>query len=188
MPWTWARRDDEPDVIRDAIARGVAGCDALISSGGVSMGDFDYVKKVLDEVGKMEWMQVAIRPAKPLAFGLVDATPVFGLPGNPVSSMVSFELFARPGLRQMMGYTGTALDRPRVRAVTDEAIVRRADGKLYLNRVVAAAEADGRYHVRSSGGQESHLLRAMALANALALVPDGDGIAAGGDVDLMLLG
>lgn len=182
-----AARDDE-DEIRGAISRGVSGCDALISSGGVSMGDFDYVKKVLDEVGEMEWMQVAIRPAKPLAFGLVDGTPVFGLPGNPVSSMVSFELFARPGLRQMMGYTGPALDRPRVRAVTDEAIVRRRDGKLYLNRVVAIAEDDGRYHVRPSGGQESHLLRAMALANALALVPDGDGIPAGGDVDLLLLG
>ncbi|MDQ6613210.1 MAG: molybdopterin molybdotransferase MoeA [Actinomycetota bacterium] len=181
-------RDDEDD-IRAAISGAVATCDALISSGGVSMGDFDYVKKVLDEVGAMDWMQVAIRPAKPLAFGVVAETPVFGLPGNPVSSMVSFELFARPGLRQMMGFTGAALDRPRVRAVTDEAIERRSDGKLHLNRVVAApSEEDGRFHVHSSGGQESHLLRAMALANALALVPDGPGIPAGGDVDLLLLG
>jgi molybdopterin biosynthesis enzyme len=88
----------------------------------------------------------------------------------------------------MMGFTGAALDRTRVRGVADEGFARRPDGKLHLDRVVAAAGDDGRFHVRSSGGQESHLLRAMALANALALVPDGDGIAPGGDVDLLLLG
>jgi len=180
-------RDDE-DVIREVMSRGAESCDAVITSGGVSMGDFDFVKKVLDQIGEMSWMQVAIRPAKPLAFGTVGGTPVFGLPGNPVSSMVSFELFARPGLRQMMGFTGTYLDRLRVRGVTDDGFARKPDGKLYLNRVVAkASDEDGRFHVHSAGGQESHLLRAMALANALALVPDGDGIPPGGDVDLLLL-
>jgi molybdopterin molybdotransferase len=181
-------RDDEEE-IRAVFSQGVATCDALISSGGVSMGDFDYVKTVLMEIGDVTWMQVAIRPAKPLAFGTVAGTPVFGLPGNPVSSMVSFELFARPGLRQMMGFSGAALDRPRVRGVTDEAMKRQPDGKLHLDRVEAvASEADGRFHVRPTGEQASHLLRAMALANALALIPDGDGIPAGGDVDLLLLG
>ena len=179
-------RDDE-DEIRTAIRRGVTEADALISSGGVSMGDFDYVKKVLDEMGQMAWMQVAIRPAKPLAFGTVDGVPVFGLPGNPVSSMVSFELFARPGLRQMMGFTGRALDRTRVGAVADEAIARRPDGKVHFARVAAAPGDDGRFHVRASGGQESHLLRAMALANALAVLPDGPGVPAGGEVELLLL-
>jgi molybdopterin molybdotransferase len=178
---------DDEERIRRAILEAVAGCDALITSGGVSMGDFDFVKKVLDELGAMDWMQVAIRPAKPLAFGVVGGKPVFGLPGNPVSSMVSFELFARPGLRQMMGYRDAALDRSRVTAVADEPIPRRRDGKLHFARVVADAGDDGRFHVRSSGGQESHQLRAMAMANALALVPDGDGIAAGGDVDVLLL-
>ncbi|HEX3540929.1 MAG TPA: gephyrin-like molybdotransferase Glp [Acidimicrobiales bacterium] len=179
-------RDIEEE-IRSAIAGAVATCDAMITSGGVSMGAFDYVKKVLDEVGDMTWMQVAIRPAKPLAFGMVDGRPVFGLPGNPVSSMVSFELFARPALRQMMGFTGPHRDRIRILGVTDEAIERQPDGKLYLNRVVADPGSDGRFHVRSSGGQESHMLRAMAEANALALVLDGDGVPAGGDVELMLL-
>jgi molybdopterin molybdotransferase len=179
---------DDEDQIRDVFSRGAATCDALISSGGVSMGDFDYVKKVLVEIGDVTWMQVAIRPAKPFAFGTVAGTPVFGLPGNPVSSMVSFELFARPGLRQMMGFSGAALDRPRIRGVTDEAMARQPDGKLHFDRVVASpSEADGRFHVRSTGEQASHLLRAMALANALALVPDGAGIPAGGDVDLLLL-
>jgi molybdopterin molybdotransferase len=110
---------------------------------------------------------------------------VFGLPGNPVSSLVSFELFARPALRQMTGHR--ALFRPEVPAVADEPLLRRPDGKLHLVRVVATADDEGRVHVRSSGGQGSHLLRAMALANALALLPDGEGVHAGATVKAMLL-
>ena len=130
-------------------------------------------------------MQVAIRPAKPFAFGTVAGTPVFGLPGNPVSSMVSFELFARPALRQMMGHT--QLERPRARAVADAALRRSPDGKVHFVRVVATMEPDGRYHVRSAGGQGSHQLAAMAAANALVVLPDGDGVPAGSDVDTLLL-
>jgi molybdopterin molybdotransferase len=178
-------RDDE-DVIRGVIKRGIASCDALMTSGGVSMGEFDYVKKVLDELGEMSWMQVAIRPAKPLAFGVVAGKPVFGLPGNPVSSMVSFELFARPGLRQMMGYPAGELDRPRVQAVAVEGLERRRDGKLHLARVIVSYQ-DGQYLARSSGGQASNLLRSMALANGLALLADGSGVAPGGDVEVLLL-
>jgi molybdopterin molybdotransferase len=178
---------DDEGVIRQVIERGLATCDALLTSGGVSMGEFDYVKKVLDSIGDMDWMQIAIRPAKPLAFGLVAGKPVFGLPGNPVSSMVSFELFARPGLRQMMGVPPDQLDRPRILAVADEPLPRRPDGKTHLARVVAEWGPDGRCHVRFSGGQASNLLRSMALADALAFVADGDGVPAGGEVDVWLL-
>ncbi|HEY2301708.1 MAG TPA: gephyrin-like molybdotransferase Glp [Acidimicrobiales bacterium] len=178
---------DDEGVIRDVITRGLASCDALLTSGGVSMGEFDYVKKVLDELGEMQWMQIAIRPAKPLAFGLIGGKPVIGLPGNPVSSMVSFELFARPALRQMMGVPDDQLDRPRIRAIADEPLRRRPDGKTHLARVVADWGADGRCHVRFSGGQASNLLRAMALADALAFVPDGEGVPASGDVDVWFL-
>ena len=178
--------DRERD-IRAVLERGVAGCDALVTSGGVSVGDFDYVKVVLDELsgGTMQWMQVAVKPAKPLAFGVVGATPVFGLPGNPVSSMVSFELFARPALLAMMGHA--EVERPRVPAVADEALARRPDGKLHLVRVHAGHGADGRVHVRSAGGQGSHMLLAMARSNALALLPDGTGVQPGGNVDVMFL-
>jgi len=176
---------DDEAALAEAVARGAETCDALVTSGGVSVGDFDYVKTVLDRLGRMQWWQVAVRPAKPLAFGVVDGTPVFGLPGNPVSSSVSFELFARPALRQMMGHA--VLDRPRVTAVADEAMVRRTDGKLHLHRVVADTGDDGRWHVRSSGAQGSHVLSAMARANALALLPDGEGVEAGGTVEVMLL-
>jgi molybdenum cofactor synthesis domain-containing protein len=178
---------DDEDAITRVLERGVAECDALVTSGGVSMGDFDYIKVVLDRMGEMQWWQVAIKPAKPLAFGVVGGTPIFGLPGNPVSSMVSFELFARPALRQMMGHRGDARFRPTVAAVAGEALKRGADGKVHFVRVLATPGDGGRWHVRSSGGQASNLLRAMALANALAVVPDGPGVTAGEDVEVMLL-
>jgi molybdopterin molybdotransferase len=176
---------DDEAVITAAVERGAAECDAVLTSGGVSVGDFDYVKAVLDRLGHMHWWQVAVKPAKPLAFGTVRGVPVFGLPGNPVSSLVSFELFARPALRKMAGHA--ELFRPQVPGVADEPLRRRSDGKLHLVRVVATADDDGRLHVRASGGQGSHLLRAMALANALALLPDGEGVDAGQPVQVMPL-
>lgn len=178
-------RDDEA-AIRNAITSAVATCDALVTTGGVSMGDFDYVKLVLDEIGDMDWMQVAIKPAKPLAFGTVDGTPVFGLPGNPVSCMVSFELFARPGLRRMMGHTTTG--RPTITAVAPHGLPRPSDGKVHLLRVLVDRAADGTHSVSSAGGQGSHQLSAMAAAGGLAVVPDGDGIAPGGQVEVIVVG
>ena len=176
---------DDEAAITAVLEKGLAECDALVTSGGVSMGDFDYIKVVLDRMGAMRWWQVAIKPAKPLAFGIISGRPVFGLPGNPVSSMVSFELFARPALRRMMGHRDPF--RPSVGAVADEALRRRPDGKVHLVRVVASTGEDGRWHICSSGGQASNLLRAMALANALAVVPDGEGVAEGEEVEVMLL-
>ena len=167
---------DDEALITSTIAEAAATCDAIVTSGGVSVGDFDLMKQVLDTLGDMRWMQIAIRPAKPFAFGLVDGTPVFGLPGNPVSSLVSFELFARPALRSMMGHP--QIDRTRMQAVADGAFGRRPDGKTHFVRVVASYR-DGTVHVAPVGGQGSHHLSAMASANALALVPDGDGVAAG---------
>lgn len=176
---------DTEQAITAVIERGAAECDAVLTSGGVSMGDIDLVKVILDRIGDMRWMQIAIRPAKPFAFGLVDGTPVFGFPGNPVSSMVSFELIGRPALRQAMGHRD--LDRPIALAVAEEGLERRPDGKTHFVRVTAGHGDDGRVHVRSSGGQGSHQLGAMAASNALAVVPDGDGVAAGGEVETMLL-
>jgi molybdenum cofactor synthesis domain-containing protein len=179
-------RDDE-DAITAAVEAGLAGCDALITSGGVSVGDFDFVKAVLDRLGEMRWMQIAIKPAKPLAFGVVAGKPVFGLPGNPVSSMVSFELFARPALRKMMGHT--AINRPFVEAIADDDLLRGYDGKIHFVRVVARYEAlEGAFHVRSAGKQGSHQLSAMAGANALAMLPPGGGAASGEGVAVLLLG
>ncbi len=178
-------RDNE-DAIETGLRKGAATCDAVLTSGGVSMGDFDYVKAVLTRLGDFSWMQVAIKPAKPLVFGLLDGVPVFGLPGNPVSSMVSFELFARAGLRRMMGRLDA--ERPRVSAIADEPLLRHRDGKTHFTRVNVQRNDDGVWRVRSSGGQGSHQLMAMATANGLAVVPNGSGIEAGDPVEVILLG
>ena len=176
---------DDEDKIRDAMSAAAQQCDAVVTSGGVSMGDFDYVKKVLTEIGDMRWMQVAIKPAKPLAFGTVGDTPIFGLPGNPVSSMVSFELFARPGIRAMMGHADPMV--APVRGIAGADLHRRPDGKTHFARVHANLTPEGRYSASFSGGQGSHQLSAMAAANALAVIPDGNGVSIGEDVDLILL-
>jgi molybdopterin biosynthesis enzyme len=134
-------------------------------------------------------MQIAIKPAKPFAFGLLESggrlVPVFGLPGNPVSSMVSFELFARPALRQMMGHAD--VDRPTLQAIADDGLPRRPDGRTAYMRVTGSFADDGRFHVRSVGAQGSHQLAATSLANALAVVPDGPGVEPGGSVTTLLL-
>ncbi len=185
-------RDSEEE-IREKVQEGLATCDALVTSGGVSVGDFDFVKVVLDKLSAaseqpMRWMQINIKPAKPLAFGLIHGKPVFGLPGNPVSSMVSFEVFARPALRRMMGHDDASLHRRTIRAIAGEDLRRGRDGKTHFARVFGSFNDEGRLVVRSSGGQASNLLRTMALANALAVLPDGDTICAGQEVDVMLLG
>lgn len=182
-------RDDE--AVLEATLRAAAdSCDAIVTSGGVSMGDYDVVKAVLSRVADMRWMQIAIKPAKPFAFGLLTTSdgrqvPVFGLPGNPVSSLVSFELFARPALQQMLGRR--TLDRPTLLAVAAGPLARRPDGKTHYVRVRGGFADDGRLHVRSVGGQGSHQLSATAAANGVAIVPDGDGIAAGDDVSVLVL-
>lgn len=178
---------DDERAIAAAIEGAAATCDAVLTSGGVSMGDIDLVKVVLDRIGEMRWMQIAIRPAKPFAFGLVgEGMPVFGLPGNPVSSMVSYELLARPALRRMAGHPDGRWHRPPVAAVADEALTRQPDGKLHLLRVIGARDRAGVLHVRSAGGQGSHHLTAMARADGLALLPDGDGPSAGDVVQVLL--
>ncbi len=176
---------DDPEAIESVLGDAARTCDAILTSGGVSMGDFDYVKAVLERIGDMEWMQVAIKPAKPFAFGVIGRTPVFGLPGNPVSSLVSFELFARPGLRALAGYPDPR--RLRLPAVAGEAFDRRRDGRTHFVRVTLARQGEDLV-VRSTGGQGSHQLAASAGADALAVLADGEGIAAGDPVEVVLIG
>ncbi|MEN9802281.1 MAG: molybdopterin biosynthesis protein MoeA [Actinomycetota bacterium] len=183
-------RDDENSLV-DVLRTAAMECDAIVTSGGVSMGDYDVVKAVLGRIADMSWMQIAIKPAKPFAFGMLNAgeraVPVFGLPGNPVSSMVSFELLARPALRKMAGIPSDQWDRPIVRSIADEPLRRSRDGKIHYQRVRAHFAGDGRVHVVPVRAQGSHQLAASAMANALAILPDGDGIDSGRDVDVVLL-
>ena len=180
---------DDPEALAGVVQQAAQDCHAVLTSGGVSVGDRDIVKVVLEKLGGADarWLQVAVRPAKPFAFAIMApaGVPVFGLPGNPVSALVSYELFARPALRLMAGYR--SLFRPVLHARAGVDLRRSADGKLYLIRAVLSAGPDGALAVRPSGGQGSHQIRALAGANALALVPDGKGVAAGDIVKVWLL-
>ena len=182
---------DDEAVLESKLRDVATKCDAIVTSGGVGQGDFDVVKIVLSRIAEMNWMQMAIKPAKPFAFGKLKTSdarviPIFGLPGNPVSSMISFEILARPALRKMMGHTQN-LTRPTVRAIVDAPMKRKQDGKIHFMRVFGEFANDGRLHVRDTGPQGSHQLAATSQANGLAIVPDGQGLPAGAEVDVMLL-
>jgi molybdopterin molybdotransferase len=175
---------DDYDATRRALEAGLE-YDVLLTSGGVSVGKFDFVKDVQDELGVQRRLWgVAMKPGKPLAFGVRERTLVFGLPGNPVSAMVSFELFVRPALLRLMGYRKTT--RPHYQAIIEEDVAN-ADGRTYVVRVRAWRE-DGMWHLSSTGAQGSGILRSMVGANGLAFVPGGvRGIKAGEQVEFLLL-
>lgn len=180
---------DDERAITAAVEHAADTCDVLLTSGAVSIGDYDFVKLVLERVAKQRggsslWAQVAIKPAKPLSFAMLGPVPAFGLPGNPVSSRVSFELFARPALRKLAGRSDVAAEP--VLATAAAAMPRRADGKLHLDRVRVWLE-DGRYRCERAGAQASNVLSGMAGANGLALLPDGEGVVAGAEVRVLLL-
>lgn len=180
---------DDQSAISARLETGVGECDAVVSTGGVSVGDVDHVKTVLAEIceGRARWMQVAIRPGKPFAFGVAGpgARPIFGLAGNPVSTRVGFELFVRPALRRLAGHH--TLERPTINMVLDVALPRQRDGKLHLIHVISRLHDDGRVHIEGVARHGSHLLSAVAHANALAMVPDGNGFASGDVVPALLL-
>jgi molybdopterin molybdotransferase len=176
-------RDDEA-ALEEVLRHAAATCDAIVTSGGVSMGDYDVVKAVLGRIADMHWMQIAIKPAKPLAFASIGGVPVFGLPGNPVSSRVSFELLARPALRRLAG-RADELPSP-VFAVARSPFPRRPDGRVHFDRVVVEYE-DGGYVCERSGFQASNVLSGMAAATGLAVLEDGDGVDAGERVPVLLL-
>ena len=177
--------------------------DAVIVSGGVSVGPYDHVRTAFAEIGRMELWRVAVQPGKPFAFGVVDRpdggrTLLFGLPGNPVSSFVTFELFVRPAIRRLAGLPLDRLVRPIDRAVLVDAVSKSPGRRAFL-RVVAERDTTGapirdergRVRVGLAGGgrgQGSHVLSALAIAEALAIVPEAaDSVAAGEPVDLWWL-
>ena len=172
---------DDADQLRATLTEAAATADAVATSGGVSMGEYDLVKTVLSEVGGVEFWQVAMQPAKPFAFGSIDGTPFFGLPGNPVSAFVAYEQFLRPALLHMMG--SPAVFRPRIEGILEEPVDTNPEKTVFLR--VQIYWQDGDAHARLSGGQGSHVLSALASADALAVVPAGVGaIDAGSPVTL----
>ena len=180
---------DDLDALVEHLESGASGTDALITSGGVSVGDRDLMRAALERLCGPQALsvQVAVKPARPFAFGTVGTTgvPVFGLPGSPGAALVSYELFVRPALRRMAGHA--VLERPQVTAVVDEDLTSTPDGRLHLSPVVVRIGAEGELRARPCGGRGSHTLRTMAEANALAMLPDGEGVAAGRRARVLLL-
>ena len=156
----------------------------LVSSAGVSVGELDLVREALVNAGaELHLWKVDMRPGKPITFGSLAGKPVFGLPGNPVSAMVTFELFVRPMLLAMQGRRGAA--RPTLRATALTPIVNRGSRRGYL-RVVLEAR-DGRWGVRLTGDQGSGILRSMVEADGLAVVQGDTSVATGQEVEVIVL-
>ncbi len=176
---------DDADELRDRFAEAAAQADVVVSSGGVSMGEYDLVKHLLAELGSVDFWKVAMKPAKPFAFGRLGDTPFFGLPGNPVSVAVAFEQFLRPALLHMMG--ANHLFRPRLMGILDEDVKTDPQKAVFL-RVAVTPASDGLLHASLSGGQGSNILTALAAADAFAVIPVGTAtVAAGSLVELEMM-
>lgn len=181
------RVGDDPEAITQAITDQLVRADLIITTGGVSQGDYDIVKSVMPNLGLTDFCQVAMQPGKPQGFGLIgeDRVPMIMLPGNPVSAFVSFEAFVRPVIRKLMGVE--PLYRPQVRAIATH-LIRSAPGRKQLARGLVTTDPAGRRSVTVVGGHGSHLVSNMAKANALIVIdPEVEVVQAGEPVPVWLL-
>lgn len=175
---------DERGAIEAALQEGAAGADLLVVSGGVSVGRHDHVRAGIERLGHLAFWRIAVQPGKPLAFGSIGDRPVIGLPGNPVSALVTFELFVRILLRGMLGLPGDG--RLHVTARLDATVPKDRERRAYL-RVVLRPDTDG-WLASPAGGQGSAQLRSLAAADALLVVPEGEAAGeAGARYDAVLL-
>ena len=181
---------DTIEALTDAINEALADADLLITSAGVSRGDFDVVKEVLAREGAIDFWTVRMKPGKPLAFGRFAApdgrrVPHIGLPGNPVSSLLAFELFGRLAIQKLMGREPQP--RPIVRAIAEDDIVNTDARRVYA-RATMTLDPDGRWHARLTGPQGSGVLTSMALANGYAVCPeDAERVHAGQECDVIMV-
>jgi molybdopterin molybdotransferase len=171
-----ARAGDSPESTRAALAA-CRDCDVILSTGGVSVGEFDYVKAAVEATGSLDFWRVAIKPGKPLAFGRIGASLFFGLPGNPVSALVTFELFVRPALRALQGCP--QVTRPTVDAVLTHSLRHLPDRREFVRATVVWS--GGGYQATAAGAQGSHRLMSLAGANAYVIAREGHGDYAVGD-------
>jgi molybdopterin molybdotransferase len=178
---------DDPKRMLDTIEDQLVRADLVVTSGGVSAGAYDVVKEVLSALGTVTFEKIAMQPGMPQGFGYIgeDKTPIFTLPGNPVSAFVSFEVFVRPAIRKMLGVA--RLHRPSVRAVL-QSTLRSPEGKRQFARARVQPVGEGGYQVTPMDAQGSHLVSDLAYANALIVVPEHlTEVPAGTLVDTMLL-
>jgi len=162
------------------------GADVIVTAGGVSVGDRDFIKPALEQLGTLELWRVAMKPGKPVAFGRIGRTLFFGLPGNPVSALVTFELFVRPALWRLSGIPLGQLARPEVLAMVTEPVSHTPGRREYVRAITTTNE--GRFLTRPTGGQSSCNLHTLALANSLLIVPlDSPGLRMGNTATVLLL-
>ncbi|HEY8740496.1 MAG TPA: molybdopterin-binding protein, partial [Candidatus Dormibacteraeota bacterium] len=183
-PLLVARAADSEKDVRRALAA-AAGADLVISVGGVSMGEYDFVRRVIEGDGSLDFWRVAMRPGRPLAVGTVGGVTVVGLPGNPVSALVGFEVYVLPAILTMSGRTGWA--RPRRRGTLAAPLDTSAGLRTFVRAVVRPGDRAG-LMVTPLAGQESHQLHSLASANALIDVPEEvTTLSAGADVEMLML-
>lgn len=177
------RVKDDPAALREAVDRAIAEADAVVTSGGVSMGDADHTRDLLAARGEIGFWKVAMRPGRPFAFGPLHGAPgrtawLFALPGNPVAALVTFYVFAREGLLQLAGARSEPPPRLSARSV---AAIRKRPGRTEYQRALVSRAADGAWEVRTTGSQGAGILRSMTEANALLVLPHDRGSVAVGD-------
>jgi len=175
---------DEPALLEQAFRSAASQADAIITSGGVSVGEADYTKAMMKKLGDVAFWKIAMRPGRPMAVGRIGNSVLFGLPGNPVAVMVTFLAFVRPALLKMMGSTQAAP--PLLRARSAEAI-RKKPGRTEYQRGIVTHTAEGTLDVRITGNQGSGVLSSMVQANGLIVLGHAQGNVAAGDwVDVMM--
>jgi molybdopterin molybdotransferase len=179
--------DDDHDRLLDVLDSQLLRSDIIVTTGGVSMGAYDIVKEALAPLGTVEFTRVAMQPGMPQGFGYLgrDKTPIFCLPGNPVSSLVSFEVFVRPAIRKMLGKRN--VQRQTIQATAQQPLKSPA-GKTQYQRGLLQREPDGRYSVSPVGGHGSHMIAAMAASNCLVVIgPEVTSVAPGSSVTVLPL-
>ncbi len=179
---------DDPALLEAALREACESADAIITSGGVSVGEADYTKQVMGKLGEVAFWKIAMRPGRPMAFGRIASAGksayLFGLPGNPVAVMVTFYFFAREALLRLMGTEAAPL--PLLRAVS-QTVIRKRPGRTEYQRGIVSAGPDGRPQVRLTGAQGSGILRSMSEANCMIVLHHEQGsVNAGDEVEVLL--
>lgn len=159
---------DKRDALQTALAQAAARADAIITTGGVSVGDADFVRDLLAELGKVHFWKIGVKPGRPFAFGRIGRAWFFGLPGNPVSAMVTYHQFVQPALRRLMGEEAAPPLQFKATCIT---ALKKAPGRMEFQRGILATNAAGETVVRSTGGQGSNILRSMSDANCYIVLP-----------------
>mgnify|MGYP003513721713 FL=1 len=174
---------DDPAALRAAFSEAAASADAVITSGGVSVGEADHTKKIMAELGDVLFWRIAMRPGRPMAIGRIDNAILFGLPGNPVAVMVTFYAFVRDALRAMSGMTEAT--QPLLRAACTTPL-RKKPGRTEYQRGIVTRAANGRWQVAITGSQGSGILSSMSAANGMGVLHHEQGnVNAGDEVDVI---